>query len=76
MKSVAFVVLALLTAAASARADEKTPVIVVHNQVIHARAARPTAVAEVARVPVASTLGALRQPLVRRIAPTVARAPF
>ena len=64
---------ALLAVAASARADDK--VIHVKTQVIHGRAARPMVVTEVARIPIGSSLRALRKPLTPGIAAVVARAP-
>ncbi len=65
---------ALVTFAASARADEKT--IVVHNQVIHGRVVRPLVVAEISHPPPSAALSQIHVTLPNHVEQAVHSSPF
>lgn len=66
--------LALVSVASSAHAEDKT--IKLDTYVIYGHASRPMVVAEVARLPVASTLGVLQKPVSNHVEQAVHAAPF
>ncbi len=82
MTKIALLLAALsVSVASSALADDTVAAkpgktIVLHDYVVYGRAPRLIAVADVAKLPMQSTLAPLKQPLVQRIEPTVHAAPF